>query len=263
MSKWNIEKARERKHTDEKFTSLPQWITGSRLLKAGEKIGFDFYIPEGMKYGSVEVFPHYLEKADPGNSFIAGGGLAWLEDMESESQKLKFVNGYASISYKPDSPGNYIAKWIAGDEIFYRYFSVVENDSVVFNFSTFAEPDPSPSMHATGIPLDYRLPEEKFDLQDPVFKKLFDYHRHYGSLIVPEFPDTPDISTEERVRLYGKGLEKVRGLIPDINDTRSIRVEMCHYLDKGYTETFMRLGIVDHCGLCAANGNSWLGMPEF
>ena len=38
---------------------------------------------------------------------------------------------------------------------------------------------------------------------------------------------------------------------------------MHHSLDPGYTETFMRLGVNDHCGLNEANARPWLGMPEF
>ena len=34
-------------------------------------------------------------------------------------------------------------------------------------------------------------------------------------------------------------------------------------LDPGYTEALAELGINDFCGLAAANGKPWLGMPEF
>ena len=53
----------------------PQWTAGSRLLKLGEKIEFDFFLPAGVDGGSVSVFPRYLERARPGNAFVAGGDL--------------------------------------------------------------------------------------------------------------------------------------------------------------------------------------------
>jgi hypothetical protein len=68
---------------------------------------------------------------------------------------------------------------------------------------------------------------------------------------------------DRRVEYYAGLLETVRDLMPDPNAVRSARVSMRHALDTGYTETFARLGVNDHCGLEEANVPPWLGMPEF
>jgi hypothetical protein len=247
----------------ESLLKMPQWTTGSRLLKQGEKIEFHFLLPDSTEAEDLTIFPRYLERANPGKAFVAGGDLAWLDTLESEQIDLKFANGRASLTYQPEAAGNYIARWRAGDEVFYRYFSVIEDDSIVLRFSTFVELEAEPTLHATGIPLDYRLPIEQFDPNDPLFQKFFGYHRQYGDTIVPHFPDTPEMRVDERVKVYGEGLEKVRTLLPDGNDARSARVMMHHDFDTGYTETFIRLGVNDHCGLQEANAKPWLGMPEF
>ncbi|MBI4551317.1 MAG: hypothetical protein HY710_03565 [Candidatus Latescibacteria bacterium] len=243
--------------------TMPQWTTTSRLLRVGETITFDFYLPDGLAAGEVTIFPRYLERADPGDAFIAGGDLAWVDALPSERLPLPFSGGRATLTYHPQQPGNYLARWHAGDEVFYRFFSVIEDDWVVLSFSPFIDLESEPTLHATGIPLDYRLPVEQFDLNDPLFQKLLSYHRHYGDTIVPAFPDTPALSVEERAQVYGQGLDTARRLLPDANDARSARVEMHHDLDTGYTETLMRLGVNDHCGMWEANAKPWLGMPEF
>lgn len=254
---------------NESLMAAPQWVTGSRLLKLGEEIQFEFYLPDGTAASDLAVFPQYLERASPGAEFVAGGDLAWLDNLEAEVLKVSFAGGRASITYKPQAPGSYIARWRVGDELFYRYFSVIEDDWIVLRFSTFIELESEPTLHATGIPLDYRLPVEQFDPGDPLFRKLLGYHRHHGDTIIPAFPDTPPtaswekMSVDERVRFYGAGLEKVRALLPDVNDARSARLNMHHDLDPGYVETFERLGLSDHFGLQEANAKPWLGMPEF
>ena len=247
----------------ESLLSQPKWTTGSRLLRLGETIEFRFVLPDGTEGEDLTIFPRYLERADPGRAFVAGGDLAWLDALESEDVELKFTDGRASVTYRPEAPGNYIARWRAGDEMLYRYFSVIEDDWIVLRFSTFFELESEPTLHATGIPLDYHLPSEKFDPGDALFRKFLGYHRQYGDTIVPHFPDTPGMSVDERVKVYGEGLGRVRTLLPDGNDARSARVMMHHDLDPGYTETFMRLGVNDHCGLQEANARPWLGMPEF
>jgi len=232
----------------------PQWTTGSRLLKLGEKIEFSFFLPAGTEPGELSIFPRYLERAHPGKAFVAGGDLAWLGALDSKRLELNFVNGRASVTYQPEASGNYLARWRAGEEVFYRYFAVIEEDWIVLRFSPFMELEPEPTLHATGIPLDYRLPVEQIDLNNPLFQKILGYERHNGDTVIPAFPDTPQMSLEERVKVYGEGLKKVRALLPDGNDARSIRVDMRHTLDPGYTETFMRLGVNDHCGILQKSG---------
>ena len=247
----------------EAFRSEPQWLTSPRLLKLGEKIDFEFYLPPRLAAGSLDIFPQYLERAEPGSGFRAGGALEWIERLNRECLRLTFIEGRATASYTPKKPGSYLARWRVGHETFYRYFATIEDDWCVLRFSTFEGLESEPTLHATGIPLDYRLPVERFRSEDPLLRKFLGYHRHYGDTIIPAFPDTPRLSLGERVKLYGEGLDRVRRLVPDPSCTRSARVEMHHDLDPGYTETFMRLGVNDHCGLNEANAKPWLGMPEF
>lgn len=254
---------------------MPQWTTTGRLLKTGEGIEFEFFLPDGITSEDLVVFPHYLERAHPGKDFVAGGDLNWLDALPAETCKLDFVAGRAGFTYHPGEPGNYIARWRAGREVFYRHFALVEDDWIVLNFSTFGPLEAEPTLHGCGIPLDYRLPVEKgiiekpgspgpedcLDPASPLFQRFLGYQRHYGDNIIPHLPDTPDLTPQERIQRYGAWLEKARALLPD--GVRSARVDMFHDLDPGYTETFMALGINDHCGLNEANARPWLGMPEF
>jgi hypothetical protein len=243
--------------------SAPQLLTGSRLLRLGESIEFRFYLPEGVTSGDLEVFPRYLERARPGKRFVPGEPPTWLDELQPEHLHVHFARGEAMLSYTPTQPGSYLARWRAGEETLYRYFAAIEDDWTVLRFSTFIGLESEPTLHGTGIPLDYRLPVERFDLDDPLCAEFIRYQRLHGDNVIPAFADTPDLSVEERVRVYGEGLERVRALMPDPSSARSARVDMRHDLDTGYTETFMRLGVNDHCGLNEANAKPWLGMPEF
>ena len=241
----------------------PQWATTSRLLKLGETIEFHLHLPDGISAEHLTIFPRYLELARPEKDFVAGGSLRWLDELSSETIELSFANGQASVNYTPETTGSYLARWQVEDELFYRYFSVVEDDWIVLRFSTFNGLEAEPTLHGTGIPLDYRLPAQQFDPDDPLFQKFLEYHRHYGDTIVPLLPDSPDVSQEERMLLYGELLSRVRAALPFPDDVRSARVEMHHDLDPGYTGTLAQLGINNHCGLNEANAKPWLGMPEF
>jgi len=245
------------------LTNTPLWTTSSRLLKLGESISFHFCVPEGLSSSDLIIYPRYLENAQPGEAFKAGGDLNWVKELEHETINLEFINNHALLTYQPSLPGSYLAVWLVGDETFYRYFSVVEDDYIVLAFSTFFGLESEPSLHATGIPLDYRLPIDAFDLENPTFNKLLGYNQRFGDLIVPLFDDTPTLIHEERVKLYGEGMQRVRKLMPDPNDTRSIRVEAHHEADPGYPRAFTEIGVSDHCGLWEANCKPWLGMPEF
>ena len=244
----------------------PQWRTGRRLLGLGETIEFHWVLPDGIPAEKVTIFPRYLERARPGSGFEPGSSLRWLDELPSETMALSFVDGRASIAYTPQKPGSYLARWRAGDELFHRYFSVIEDDWIVLRFSTSGSSDPEPALHSTGIPLDYRLPAAQFDCEDPLFRTLLKYHRYYGDHLIPLLPDIPPSETlnlEQRVRLYGPLMANARSALPFPGDLRSARVEMNHPVDPGYTETLARLGVNDHCGLQEANAKPWLGMPEF
>ncbi|MBM4094940.1 MAG: hypothetical protein FJ276_36855, partial [Planctomycetes bacterium] len=241
----------------------PQIITSARLLELGEEITFTFAVPPGVTAGPLEVFARYLETADPGSRFHAGRDLEWLDQLPRETLPVRVVDGGASLVFRPTACGSHLVRWRAGDEIFIRYFAVIEDDWVVLRFSSFLELEPEPTLHATGIPLDYRLPGERFRPDDALLRKFRAYHRLFGESIIPALPDTPRMTLEERLASYGEVLDRVRALLPDPSSARSARVDMRHDLDPGYTETLMRLGVNDHCGLQEANAKPWLGMPEF
>ena len=203
--------------------------------------------------------------------------MSWLDRIEPRALPLEFDGNRGSVTYRPKHPGSYLARWCAGGETLYRYFAVIEDDWAVVRFSTGVELDPRPNLHATGIPLDYRLPvvrvdkarmsyagkSGRFDADDPVFRALLAHHRLYGDAVIPQLPDTPDMDVERRIEYYGRLLGIAGDLLPDRDAVRSARVSMRHPLDTGYTETFARLGVNDHCGLEEANTVPWLGMPEF
>lgn len=244
------------------FLNKPQWITGSRLLKLGESIEFRFYLPNGTDANDILIYPRYLETSD-GSKYAADGDRPWLSDQKPETRKLTFAGGKASVAYKPERAGNYLAQWKAGGETFYRYFSVVEDDSIVVRFSLHWDMDPKPSMHATGIPVDYRLPVAEFDANKDLYRKYLGYHRQYGETIMPHLPDTPDAKPEDRLKLYREAMEKARSLLPDPSNARSARLELHSEIEPGYTRALAEIGVNDHCGMFEANAKPWLGMPEF
>ena len=242
---------------------LALWITSSRLLKLGESIEFNFRLPPGVTNGGLRIYPHYLERANPGPAFTPGGDLAWLESLPSEQPSLVFAAGQAALTYTPAKTGNYMAEWRVGNETCYRYFAVIDDSYIVLSFSTFFGMAPEPNFHGLGIPLDYRYPIAKFSADDALCRKLLDYNRRFGELLVPAFPDMPGGTHEERVRVYGEGMKTARALLPDPLDHRSLRVDMQHNEDPGYPRAFAEIGVNDHCGLWEANCAPWIGMPEF
>lgn len=244
-------------------STAPVWTTSSRLLKLGESLEFKFRLSPGVASGGLKIYPRYLEQASPGSAFKPGGDLKWLESLRCEQPTLAFSGGQATLTYTPKKTGNHIAQWQAGTETYYRYFSVIDDSYIVLSFATFGGMDPEPTFHGMGIPLDYRYPIEKFSMDDVGCRKLLEYNRLFGELVVPAFPDTPGITHEERVRVYGEGMAKARALLPDPLDHRSIRVDMLHNEDPGYPRAFAEIGVNDHCGLWEANCEPWLGMPEF
>ena len=83
---------------NESLMAAPQWVTGSRLLKLSEEIQFEFYLPDGTAASDLAVFPRYLELANPGAEFVAGGDLAWLDSLglterDSEGYRVRPDNG--------------------------------------------------------------------------------------------------------------------------------------------------------------------------
>jgi len=240
----------------------PQFITGPRLLKLGESIEFSFSVPNGTApSGELTVFKRYLEQAQPPERVVKDADLTWLDSLPSQNLTLSFSNGCATVSYKPDSPGNYIARWRVGNETLYRYFAAIDDDWTVVRYTTGG--DWRPNFHGTGIPLEYRLEIEKFTAQNPDLGWHIDYQRRYGDGIIPFFPDTPDLTVEQRATTYGEGLERVRQLLPDPGDARAVHINNWKKNDPGYIRSLQKLDVLDQGGMWESNGGPWLGMPEF
>jgi len=243
--------------------AIPLWTTSSRLLKLGESLHFRFHIPGGTQHGDLRIFSRYLERGRPVAVSMTEEDPGWLEHLPGERVRLTFARRRAAYTCTPARTGNYIAVWRTGAGTFYRYFSVIDDSYTVLSFSTFFNLDPEPTFHGLGIPLDYRLPAERFTADDALCRKLLDYNRRFGELVVPQLPDMPTASHAERVRTWGRLLEQAHALLPDPLDHRSARVDMQHNEDPGYPRALAELGIRDHCGLWEANCRPWLGMPEF
>jgi hypothetical protein len=186
-----------------------------------------------------------------------------VDALPHERLPVRLRDGVGGLTYQPPEAGSYLARWEAAGETFYRYFAAIEDEWVVLRFSTFERLEADPPLHATGIAADYRLPAERFDPADPLFREFLGFHRRYGCSVIPLLPDTPDLSHTERVATYDRLLARVRQLMPDPSTGRSARLEMHHAADPGYTRALAELGVNDHCGLFEANARPWLGMPEF
>lgn len=129
------------------FRQQPQWRTGPRLLKLGEKIDFEFFVPPNIAAGELSIFPQYLERAEPACFSPTTSDLGWLEALERETLPLTFRDGRAVVSYTPRSTGSYLARWRVGTETMYRYFAAIEDDWIVLRFSTFIDLEVEPSLH--------------------------------------------------------------------------------------------------------------------
>lgn len=260
--------------TDAAFLKQPQWTTSSRLLKLGERIQYRLYLPAGIDPGTLEVFPRFLESATVGDAFDPHNGeKPWLDQQTGERIEVRFQNGAALVSYTPQKPGNYLARWRVNGETLFRYFSVVEDDWAVVVFSTYYALTPHPALHGTGIPLDHRPPalpnmeyERTYETADKnVDEVLFTAHRKYGEAVIQLFPSTFGKTTEERLAMYRPLLEANRKKYPDPTSARSARV-LWKFDDQGphrYQPVLEQLGINDHSGMWVGNATPWMGMPEF
>ena len=241
----------------------PQWTTGSRLLHLGESIAFRFFVPEGTEGGKLDIFERYLELGKPGAAFRVGEEPSWISALAPTTVPLKFETGRASVSFKPPRTGNYLARWTVAGERLYRYFSVVDSNSIVLRYGGYYELEMRPMFEACGVPIDLPLPIKHFEPGDARGELYLEMHRRYGYAVTPRLDDTPDDTQDERVRRYGEDLKRARSFLIDENDAREARIEMWHPQDPGYVPTLRRLGVESHFGLQMANGGVWLGMPEF
>jgi hypothetical protein len=249
----------------DQFTEKPQLLVRERLISLGESIAITLYLPQGMEKGLLQVYPRFLENSglQPVDA-VPDSLAAWIGTCESRSISFETdAAGFAELSYQPDLTGNFLIRWQTDGGDLFRYFSVITPDFTVATFSTFFEADPQPSFHSFGIPVDYKLPAAQFAADDPLCQKLARYHREFGDLVVMNCPDSPEIGVDERAGVIGSAIETAKHFIPDENDFRSIRIDMQHFIDYGYTQSLKKLGVVDHCGLWEANALYWLGMPEF
>ncbi len=255
--------ARPRERNNMTITSTPLLTTSARLLKLGESIELRLSGIPGANLTSLRVFPRYLEQAKPGRAFRAGGDLNWVNRLPSEQLTVRLAAGGGAIRYTPRQTGNYLAVLHSGDVTLTRYFAVVDDEYTVLSFSPFCPLEPDPTLHATGIPLDYRIPADRIRADDPLCARLLGYNRSYGDSVIPILPDTPALSHAERVAQYGQAMSRTRALLPDPADGRSAWIECNHELDPGYARALAEVGVNDHCGLWCANAKPWLGMPEF
>lgn len=242
--------------------SKPQLKTSARLLKISEKIKFDFYAPN-IKLINLYIYPNYLENAKDLSDFDLDDSLKWLSSNAREEYSLKVSDGYSHFEYTPKKTGNYMACWSVGKEKLYRYFSVIDDDYIVVSFSPFFPLAPEPTLHSTGIPLDYRLPADKWSPEDGLCQKFLKYNREFGDNVMPMLPDTPDMDDSQRKSIYSGIMQRSRELLSNEIDSRSVWLEVNHEKDPGYTQVLSELGVIDHCGLMCANARPWLGMPEF
>lgn len=245
------------------LSAQPRWVTGPRLLKLGESFESRFSLPAGLDAGELEIFPLYLEQGDPGEAFVPGGSPDWIDALKCERLPLEFVGGHAHFTYVPARPGNYRVRWRAGGEAFYRHFAVIEDDWIVLRFSTFGYLEAEPTLHAAGLPLDYRLPLENFRPGDALLEKLSGYARHFGDAVIPVLPNRDELTIEERTEAWRRDLAEVKSLLPEPESVRSIRLEGGRRYDPGYVESCKALGLSELADLSNANAPPWLGMPEF
>ena len=259
--------------TTEQHGPRVSWETTARLLKLGESITFSFRAP--LRESVLEVFPLYLERADPGDTFRPGGDLGWLDALERESLPLRFQGDVAAIEYQPAQAGSYLARWKVAGDVLYRYFAAIEDDWVVVRFSPFHDLFPAPDLHACGIPVDYRLPVESELIQRPgapgpddcfregsaTFQALLSFRQRFGDGLVPQLPDTPGLDSDARTQLYARLMAVARDLVP--GDVRSARIDAYHDEVPAYIASLQAVGVNDFCGLWEANCPPWLGMPEF
>jgi hypothetical protein len=247
----------------EETRAASQLRTSARLLRLGESIEFQLRPGDSTDCAPLTIYTRYLETARPGTAFAPDGGMDWVRELPAIELKPELEGDTATVVYRPEATGSYLAVWSADGEVLHRYFAVIDDTYLVMAFSPFCPLEPTPTLHATGIPLDYRIPASQIQADDPQFARFHAYNRLHGDSIIPILPDTPALTHGERLELYGGILSRLRALLPDPNDGRSAWLECRQELDPGYTRALAELGIVDHCGLWCANATPWLGMPEF
>ena len=241
----------------ESCRSQPQWITGPRLMRPGESLVMQFFVPTGITAEQVEVFPRYLEQARPGPEFRPGGGLDWLEPLPREVLPLSFSGGTATSTYAPPSPRQLPARWRVGGEnalpLLRRDRRRLVRACGSARLTVESEPTLACDGHSAGLPPAgrsiscRRSPVAEVPRLSPALRR-----RDHSGLARHAAADGG------AARRYDAALQRVRQLMPDPDSTRSVRVEMRHDFDPGYTETFIRLGVNDHCGLNEANaGRGW------
>ncbi len=80
------------KEREERTFPVHQWFTTSRLIKFGDTIEFDFFIPSGAESYQVDIFSRYLERYQTYGSFKADSDITFLDEIESESFPLVLNN---------------------------------------------------------------------------------------------------------------------------------------------------------------------------
>lgn len=163
--------------------------TSRRLVNAGEEVRFSIRAGEGAEF---RIFPRYLETCDPERARRCEGRLAWLDDLPSE--RFDLSGGMTEVAYRPQTPGNYLARLRTQEGTLYRYFAAVTPDYLVYRmlaYSAVQPPPAGPEMRNGGIPIDWAMSVDRLSVTlDPEkghLGKLLEYQEAFDDLVMPWF----------------------------------------------------------------------------
>jgi hypothetical protein len=171
--------------------ATPSCSASRRLVDAGEEIRFALDAPARSEF---RVFPCYLEDCDPERARGAPGRLEWLDDMPSVGFDLPARGGASEVRYRPDRPGNYMARLRTPERTVYRYFAAVDPGYLVYRMLAYSGDQPplaGPEMRNGGIPIDWALALDRLPaLLDPergYLARLLDCQETFDDLVLPWF----------------------------------------------------------------------------
>ncbi|MCK4597213.1 hypothetical protein KAU04_04205, partial [bacterium] len=167
----------------------------SRLVNVGEQIKFSLTVDPAMtEEADFRIFPRYLENCDPQEARNCKERLAWLDDIPLVSFDLSLDNGLAELTYTPDQPGNYIARFRTPEKTLYRYFAAVTDEYLVYRMQAYGRiepPEEEEELRNGGFPIDWALDSKNLDIiLDPNkghLKKALEYQEIFDDLILPWF----------------------------------------------------------------------------
>ena len=168
-----------------------------RLVNAGEPVKFSLAVdPVMAEEADFRIFPRYLENCDPQEARHCSERLAWLDDISSVSFELS-DSGTTELTYTPDQPGNYIARFRTPEKTLYRYFAAVTELYLIYRMEAYGRHEPpkeDEELRNGGFPIDWALDSTCLDtLLDPNIghlKKALEYQETFDDLILPWFSKT-------------------------------------------------------------------------